>query len=353
MKKIAVIGAGGSGYSVAAELVLNGHEVRLCDILHDNGKADFTEHDVMIESTGSITGTSVLHTVTTDPAIAMEGAELVVCCTISNADEMTARAIAPYLKPDAAVLLSAGNLGSLIFRRVFDEARVSGVIVGETSGSLFSSRRTGENVVFFGNGNTPKDAAAFPASDTDKLVEAFRGIYTLEPVGSILEAAFNAPNLLSHISLTIVNAGAIENGPKPYYSFKQAICPSSIAIADALWKEKKAVMDALGFPCGPSPAGNFRKYADPDIHTFDDFKELTGPNSLQERHITEDAPIIGCLFLSVARAVGVDVPLYDALIKVAGAINHTDYYSEGRTLENLGLGHLRGVQVAQYFQSAG
>ena len=349
MKKITVVGAGGAGYSIAAELALNGHQVKLLDLLHDNGKEDFTEHDVVIELTGSIEGTATLHTVTTDAAAAMEGAELVVVSTISNADELAARTIAPFIKSGTVVLLSAGNLGSLIFRRVFDACGIKDVVVGEACGALFSSRRTGENVVFFGNANRPKKAAAYPAKDTEKLIKAFEGIYTFTPFSSILESAFNGPNLLSHISLTVVNAGAIENGPKPYYSFKQAICPSTIAIADALWKEKKAVMDALGYSCGPSPTGNFRQYIDPEVHKFDNFKELTGPNSLQERHITEDAPVLGALFLSVAKAVGVETPLYDALIKVAGAINHTDYYAEGRTLENLGLGGLRGVQVAKYF----
>ena len=302
MKKITVVGAGGAGYSIAAELALNGHQVKLLDLLHDNGKEDFTEHDVVIELTGSIEGTATLHTVTTDAAAAMEGAELVVVSTISNADELAARTIAPFIKSGTVVLLSAGNLGSLIFRRVFDACGIKDVVVGEACGALFSSRRTGENVVFFGNANRPKKAAAYPAKDTEKLIKAFEGIYTFTPFSSILESAFNGPNLLSHISLTVVNAGAIENGPKPYYSFKQAICPSTI-----------------------------------------------GPNSLQERHITEDAPVLGALFLSVAKAVGVETPLYDALIKVAGAINHTDYYAEGRTLENLGLGGLRGVQVAKYF----
>lgn len=350
MKKIAVIGAGGSGYSVAAELALNGHQVKLLDILHDNHRENFSERDVEMELSGSIQGTSVIHTVTTDPAIVMEDAELVVACTVSNADELTARTIAPYLKSGTVVLLSAGNLGSLIYRRVFDEYGVENVVVGEACGALFSSRRIGENKVFFGNANRPKKAAAYPAADTQKLIDAFEGIYTFSPFSSILESAFNGPNLLSHISLTVVNAGAIENGPKPYYSFKQAICPSTLAIADALWKEKKSVMDALGYSCGPSPTGNFRQYMDPEIHKFDNFRELTGPNSLQERHITEDAPILGALFLSVAKAVGVETPLYDALIKVAGAINHTDYYAEGRTLENLGLGDLRGVQISKYFQ---
>lgn len=348
MSNIAVIGGGGTGYSVAAELALRGHSVRLCDILRDNGR-DFTEHQVDMELTGSITGHSVVEVITTDVALAMEHAELVVCCTISLADEQVARAIAPYLKPGTAVLLSAGNIGSLIYRRVFQESGVQDVVVGETAGNLFSCRRMGEHLVFFGNGNAPKKAAAFPASDNEKLVKAFEGIYKLNPASSILESTLNAPNLLSHISLTIVSAAAIENGAKPFYSFKQSVCPTSMTLADALWKEKKAVMDALGFACGPSPTKNWAQFSDPEVHKFDNFKELVGPNSMQERHISEDAPIIGCFFLSLAKAIGVETPLYSAMVTVASAINHTDYYAEGRTLDNLGLGSLRGIQVSNFF----
>ena len=167
----------------------------------------------------------------------------------------------------------------------------------------------------------------------------------------ILRMGLNGFLLSNIISLTVVNAGAIEKNEGTYYSFKQAICPSTIAIVDALWKEKKAVMDALGMPCGPSPSGNFKKYADPENHSFDNFKNLSGPDSMQERHITEDIPVIGCLFLSVARFVGVETPLYRALVTVASAINHTDYYKDGRTLENLGLGELRGVKIREYFKN--
>lgn len=350
MEKVAVIGAGGTGYSVAAELALRNYEVWLCDVTGDALKPDTTQWDVELELTGSITGRAVLKAVTTDVKKALEGAGRVVCCTISNWDQRVAGIIAPHLMPGSAVLLSAGNAGSLIYHRVFRAQGVEQVIVGETSGNLFSCRRTGETQVFFGNKNRPKKAAAFPAEDTGRLVEAFGGLYELEPVSSILEAAFNGPNLLSHISITLVNAGAIETSEAAYYSFKQGICPSVITLADALWKEKKAVMDALGFGCGPSPSGNFRQYADPRVHKFDHFKELEGPNSLKERHITEDVPVLGCLFLSVARAVGVETPLYEALVRVASAINQTDYYAEGRTMENLGIGDLRGVRVRKYFE---
>ena len=257
--------------------------------------------------------------------------------------------IAPHLKPGCVILLSAGNIGSLLYRRVFRELDVKDVVVGESSGNLFSCRLVETGKVLVGNPYGAKKAAAFPAGDTPRLVEAFRGVYELLPAGCILETAFNGPNLLSHISLTLANAGAIENSQEPYYIFKQGICRSTINIAQALWEEKKAVMDALGFPCGPSPANMFRKYADPELHEFDHFKDLSGPDSLTKRYITEDIPILGCLFLSVAKATGVETPLYAGLVQMASAINQTDYYAQGRTLQNLGLSGLRGSQIPRYF----
>lgn len=354
MKKIAVMGAGGTGYSVAAELSLRGYEIWLCDVGAEGGETaeKYTEYAKKMEVSGAIRGTAEIHAVTNDVQAALAEAELVICCTISNWDERVARTIAPWLMPGSKVLLSAGNLGSLIYYRVFQEYGVEQVVVGETSGNLFSCRRPGENAVFMGNQYKPKKAAAFPAGNTECLIQAFAGVYELIPASCILETAFNAPNLLSHISLTLVNAGAIENSREPYYIFKQGICRSTINLADGLWREKKAVMDALGFPCAPSPANSFRKYADPDLHEFDHFKNLAGPDSLTVRHITEDVPILGCLFLSVAKAIGVETPLYASMVKVAEAINQTNYYEQGRTTENLGLGHLRGVQIPQFFQQA-
>lgn len=352
MKKIAVMGTGGTGYTVAAELSQRGYEVWLCSTGMEENPAGSTEYSKAMKLTGAVQGSAVIHAVTNDRKAALADTELVICCTVSNWDEDVARLIAPYLASGSKVLISAGNLGSLIYYRVFKECGLENVVVGETSGNLFSCRRPDENTVLIGNAYDTKKAAAFPARNTACLVEAFKDVYDLEPVSSILEAAFSAPNLLSHISLTLVNAGAIENSRDPYYIFKQGICRSTINLADGLWKEKKAVMDALGFACSPSPSNSFRKYADPDIHEFDHFKNLEGPDSLTVRHITEDIPILGCLFLSIAKAVGVETPLYASMVKVAEAINQTDYYEQGRTVDNLGLGHLRGIRIPQYFQQA-
>lgn len=353
LNKIAVIGAGGTGYTVAAELAFRGYETWLCDIFAA-GEPIAVQQSKEINITGSVVETAVIHRITNNVKAVLENTQLVICCTISNRDEEVARTIAPHLMSGSKVLISAGNLGSLIYYRVFQELGIHDVIVGETCGNLFSCRRLDENTVLIGNPDPykPRKAAAFPAKNTQILVDAFAGVYPLVSSVSILETALNGPNVLSHISLTVINAGAIENAEEPYYIFKQGICRSTLNLADALWAEKKQVMDALGFSCAPSPSNSHRKYADRSLKQFDHFRNLAGPDSMTSRYISEDIPILGCFFLSVAKAVGVETPVYSAMVRVTEAINQTPYYAQGRTLQNLGLAHLHGNQVPEYFRTA-
>lgn len=88
---------------------------------------------------------------------------------------------------------------------------------------------------------------------------------------------------------------------------------------------------------------------DDNDHSMDWFKNLEGPNSLWGRHITEDTPTLDCLLLSVAQAMGVETPLFQSFVCIASAMHKTFYYAQGRTLENLGLGHLKGQALIDYF----
>lgn len=67
----------------------------------------------------------------------MDWADQVIICAISNRDEHIARMLAPHLHIGQSILLSAGNFGSFLFRKVFDEEKAADVIVGETCGNLF------------------------------------------------------------------------------------------------------------------------------------------------------------------------------------------------------------------------
>ncbi len=72
---------------------------------------------------------------------------------------------------------------------------------------------------------------------------------------------------------------------------------------------------------------------------------------MQDRYVTEDIPIGASLTVSLGRKVGVPMPTYEAMIHLASVVNHTDYYSTGRTLENLKLDDLSLEELKSYFLS--
>ncbi|MFR3755236.1 MAG: NAD/NADP octopine/nopaline dehydrogenase family protein [Enterocloster sp.] len=117
---------------------------------------------------------------------------------------------------------------------------------------------------------------------------------------------------------------------------------------EQLWEEKKSVFDVFGFQPAPSVRGMFEgiQHHDP---FYDYFCEMDGPGDLLHRYISEDAPLLTCFFISIARGIGVDVPLYESMIRLLSAVTGTDYYRQGRTLENLCLEHLSKEELIAYF----
>ena len=67
---------------------------------------------------------------------------------------------------------------------------------------------------------------------------------------------------------------------------------------------------------------------------------ISGPSSVKARYITEDIPYGLVPVALLARKLGISTPTIDAVIHLASVINQTDYYSEGRSLEELGIAGL-------------
>ena len=77
MKKITVVGAGGTGHTVAADLSMRGFDVRLCDSEVYRGILDRTAADGGIRITGMMeNGFAKIGLITTDTAAALKAAEI-------------------------------------------------------------------------------------------------------------------------------------------------------------------------------------------------------------------------------------------------------------------------------------
>jgi opine dehydrogenase len=64
---------------------------------------------------------------------------------------------------------------------------------------------------------------------------------------------------------------------------------------------------------------------------------IEGPDSLNNRYVTEDVPYGLVPISEMGSACGVETPTIDSLIQLAEDMHHTDYRKEGRTLGDCGV----------------
>ena len=92
---------------------------------------------------GKIRGAGTPAKVTTDPAEAVRGAEAIFVHVPADRHEEIARRIAPYVEDGQHILIIPGNLGSFIFRKVFQEMGVTAkVTLTEKEGNFCPCRLT-------------------------------------------------------------------------------------------------------------------------------------------------------------------------------------------------------------------
>src|SRR5690625_3363468 len=74
----------------------------------------------------------------------------------------------------------------------------------------------------------------------------------------------------------------------------------------------------------------------------------TGPDSIHHRYITEDVPV-GCkIYHELGEAYGVNTPIIDSMITLAGAMHDKDYFNEGYSLSYLGIDNMKKIDLLRY-----
>lgn len=342
IERITVIGGGSTGHAVASVMSQRGFKVTL----HDDER--FAARFVDIEKLGGITMRGMIHgtgmpaKLTTDPAEAIRGAEAIFVHVMSDRHEEIARRIAPYLEDGQHILITPGNLGAFVFRKVFEEMGVTAkVTLTEKEGNFCPCRLSAPAEVTAGLPlNLKGKIASLPASDTEKVIKALEGVVEYSANQNVFEGVMNAGNVINHIASTVLSAAEIDHKGDDYALFKYAFTPNVVKCIGKIRDERLAVLEAMGLPEHGNPMGMIEKVQNlaehPEVHVF--YKYMDGPNALDHRYLHEDCGCGGALAVSVAKRLGMEMPVLAAFLGVAGAINDRDYMGkDGRTLENLGF----------------
>lgn len=392
--EIAVLGGGAVGKTVAADCVLAGNKVRICDLepfasttLKGVEKSGITLKGIQKNKYGfKRSGKAYFDMITTDVAECVKGCKLIVVAIPSVAHNTFFEKLVPVLEDGMIIHIIPDNFGSLKLRKKMREMGCDKrVIIGGWSSAPYGTRVETEGGVMTSEMGIIYRAltlrgAALPSTDQEiflnsaKYIGAFDSITQGDgPTGgnTVMDIGFSNVNPVLHCPGTLLGVGVMENwgvifGGNDKYSYSiysHAYCKSIAEVQYAFYLEEVELAEKMGVGIQKYPKKNFLSrtsilgpeyMGDDCIVPFDEQYETaygTGPFSINNRYITEDIPV-GChIYHELGKKYGVKTPVIDSMITLASVMTGQDFYGNGLTLEDLGIGHMTPEQLLDYLNN--
>lgn len=347
--EIAVLGGGHGCYAAAATLSEQGHQVRFWR--RDSEALQALAH------TGAITLVDaqgerevVIGLITASLQEAVSGAQLIVIPLPSTSHESLAQELAPLLADGQVVYLPPGTFGSYLFARAMHEAgNRADVSFAETGTLPYLARKHGDARVVVSGYATRLPTGVFPARNTDYALDILAGAYPVERCEGALSGALMNAGPIIHPPLILMNAGPLEHFDA-WDIHNEGTQPAIRRVTDQLDAERIELRRALGYAAPHFPLrdhynregeGDEWMYGRSAHEKLTDSGDWREDIDLQEhRYMLEDTRLGLSFLVSVGRWAGVPTPVAAGLLSIASAVVGRDLYSEGRTLERLGLAEL-------------
>jgi opine dehydrogenase len=369
MVSLAVLGAGNAGCSLAGEASLLGFDVSLAELpqFKANLKAPLKKGG--IEVTGELhTGFAKIDEITLNIGEAIEGRDLIFITTPAFGHEAFTKACLPYLN-DGQCLVYISYFAALRMAKLLKDLSVHAkVTLAETSSFVYACDRVGTGGAFFME-RYQDDArvvikrekselpfAAFPAKNTPRALRKVKEVLpSVTEAKNVLETSIQNVNTVSHPAGVLMNAGWIEHTGGKFSFYLEGQTPAIQRVAKALDGERTALAGALGLDQTSEEEWDTRMYAKyKDKKTGQVFQEkyykgvYDAPPSLNHRYLTEDITYGLVPMSSLAKVAGTKTPTFDSIITLASIANQVDYWSEGITLDKLGLHAMSVGQIIEF-----
>lgn len=366
MANVAVMGGGGGGQTIAADLTLDGHSVRLFEhpkfaasLQHVKKKSGITA-----SGSGRDRDFAKIRLVTTNAKSAVKGADVIIVVVPCFGHAAMSEAVIQHIEPGQTVAFLGEGSGSLVFRQLLKKhRRERGIIYGETNTLPYLTRITGPAQVTLMRKRGGTLAAAFPAKNNQPFLSTLQELWPyIEPATHVFETTLINFNAIDHVAACLLNAGWIEGSSMPFLLWGQGATPSVVRCIEAVDEETIALRKALGckdldtyrdFLYRQGMVENSQRTTYDAIHKGLGGKGTyqCGPEGLKFRYVTEDVPYALVLITDIGRMLGIPTPVNDALITLASTINQDDYRGWGRTLKSLGLARVKKGNVRKFLQT--
>ena len=357
--KVAVMGGGNGSHTIAADLALKGLTVNMFEM------EQFAASMQKVFETGQIAmigvagcGKATLNLVTSDIEEAVKDAEIIFIPLPGFTISTYARLLAPHLTEDQMVVIMPGTLAALEFRETLRaNGNLKPVIIAETGGLPFATRIIAPAKVQTFHIRSVCALAAIPGNKGLVVYDKIKDLYPFALKETVIETGLGHLTPLLHPAGCLLNAGRIERSHGEFYMYEEGMTPSVVRVMESLDKERLEIGERLGIrlptgvdmmvESGYGPRGTLWE----SLNGSAGLTPVKGPDSLENRYVTEDVPFGLVAWASLGNAVGADTPIMDALIALGSAVMGKDCWQEGRNLGRMGLEELDLQQIKTYLNN--
>ncbi len=358
-RRVAVIGGGNGARTAAVEFAIAGHDVVIYELAAFRAGLRGIADSGAIRATGAVEGIGPV-SVADDPAVAVEGSDLILIVVPTNHHLTIARELAPVLADGMNVALMPGSLGSLEFAAYLQRTGSrADVTVSEFAALPYATRISGPNEVHVFGRRKFVSFATFPAQATDRVRPIIEDLYPgVETMRNVLEAGLNNPNPTLHCLGVLLSASRIEYSHGEFYYYEEGLTPHVCHAVEAIDAERLAIGRTLGLEIlslkdtypkmGYGPSGETFWSVIRGVEVLHDIK---GPTQIDNRYLTEDVPTGLNIYSQLGRSLGLQPRLMESVITLAGALLSRDFAAEGRSLESCGIAGLDRDALLEYVQT--
>lgn len=139
-----------------------------------------------------------------------------------------------------------------------------------------------------------------------------------------------------------MNAGWIEHDID-FQFYHEGATPSVTKVLEGVDNERVKVAEALGIRAITARQWLYMAYSTEGRTLFEAMRKNAGyrgilaPRGLKVRYIEEDVPFSLVPIASIGKMLQVNTPTINSIIHLSSLLNECDYWSQGRTVESLGV----------------
>ncbi|KAL7947785.1 6-phosphogluconate dehydrogenase [Trichoderma barbatum] len=338
-RKVSIIGAGPSGFALAADLQNRGIDVLVYS------HPDHFRHANEVISNGQLTVRGKIEgcmpvCITSDMDEIVGFSTIIILAVPSTGHETVLQQLRRFPLQQHTIIAIPGNLFSLI-------ADMDIGCVLETNLSPYSCRMEKNELLVLGKKNLIH-IAALQSPPSRAVYDAVQEIMPVKLYwcSSVIEVCLLNINGVFHPLMMLMNAGRIENTNGDFFLYRDGLTSSVAKVMIVIDQVRMQIGRAFGYSMKSTVKVSNECYN----HTFSDLvdlarnsgphKGLKAPSNLQNRNISEDVPDLLVCWHSLAEKLGIDASPIKAIIVLAQMATGADYFQSGRSLRKL---HLEGI----------